>query len=213
MLRGTRIIEGLEALTFNEVIDRFRRCAMTAGFKEIIIPSIWQRETFTDKVGEENTKLMWEFEDRKGREVCLIPEVTGIIQEMWRDKWSKEMKEKKVFYINRCYRYEKPQKGRYREFVQFGVEYLGNTTDAALNTVKPLLEFCLNTTENDFFKMKDNVKRGLDYYTRDGFEVECEFLGAQKQVAGGGVYDEGVGFAIGVDRVVLALMEKEMENK
>jgi len=207
MLRGTRIIEGQDVLEFNEVIDRFRKCAMTAGFREIIVPSIWEEKTFSDKVGNENNKMMWKFQDKKGRDVCLIPEVTGMLQEMWRDKWSKEMKEKKIFYIQRCYRYEKPQKGRYREFLQFGVEWLGNTTDEATNTVKSLLEFCLNTIDNKFYIMKDDAKRGLSYYTRNGFEVEVEELGAQKQVAGGGVYNEGVGFAIGVDRVVLAQQE------
>ena len=50
----------------------------------------------------------------------------------------------------------------------------------------------------------DRVKRGLGYYVEDGFEAECEALGAQKQVAGGGRYAEGIGWAIGVDRIMLA---------
>lgn len=48
------------------------------------------------------------------------------------------------------------------------------------------------------------MKRGLTYYVDDGFEAECEKLGAQKQIAGGGRYAEGIGWAIGVDRLLLA---------
>jgi histidyl-tRNA synthetase len=47
------------------------------------------------------------------------------------------------------------------------------------------------------------VKRGLAYYTEDGFEARCEVLGAQKQVAGGGRYTEGIGWALGLDRLLL----------
>ena len=48
-----------------------------------------------------------------------------------------------------------------------------------------------------------SVKRGLDYYTENGFEIRCEQLGAQKQVCGGGSYEQGIGFAIGFDRLAL----------
>ena len=53
------------------------------------------------------------------------------------------------------------------------------------------------------FKFNDSVKRGLNYYVENGFEVEVEKLGAQKQVAGGGRYDGGIGYALGLDRLVL----------
>jgi histidyl-tRNA synthetase len=49
------------------------------------------------------------------------------------------------------------------------------------------------------------VKRGLGYHTEDGFEARAAKLGAQKQIAGGGRYAEGVGWAIGLDRLLLAL--------
>jgi histidyl-tRNA synthetase len=50
-----------------------------------------------------------------------------------------------------------------------------------------------------------NVKRGLGYYVEDGFEARSAQLGAQQQIAGGGRYAEGVGWAIGLDRLLLAL--------
>ena len=56
---------------------------------------------------------------------------------------------------------------------------------------------------NDVYEYNPIVKRGLAYYTEDGFEISVPSLGAQKQVCGGGSYKEGVGFAFGVDRLML----------
>ena len=53
------------------------------------------------------------------------------------------------------------------------------------------------------YKLNETVKRGLSYYVEDGFEVEVSSLGAQKQIAGGGRYKEGIGWAIGLDRLLL----------
>lgn len=174
-----------------------------AGFEEVILPAIWEQQTFIDKAGPEIVNQMWAFTDKGDRPVCLIPEVTGLVQELWRDKWSKACKRKAIFYVSRCYRYERPQAGRYREFTQFGVELLGedkNGSEIVQNTLKSALDkFDLEYVFNSA------VKRGLTYYVEDGFEVECSKLGAQKQIAGGGRYAEGVGWAIGVDRLLLAL--------
>lgn len=148
---------------------------------------------------------MWAFQDKGGRDVCLIPEVTGLVQETWRDEWSKTAKTRRVFYVSRCYRYERPQAGRYREFTQFGVELLGDAPEGRQETAE-LLRRCLDTVGVQY-SFADSVKRGLSYYVEDGFEAEAAQLGAQKQIAGGGRYAEGIGWAIGVDRLLLA-MEK-----
>lgn len=146
---------------------------------------------------------MWAFQDKGGRDVCLIPEATGLIQELWRDKWRFANKPMKVFYVSRCYRYERPQAGRYREFTQFGVEYLGSKGPEDATEVVELLRRCMDAYGVSW-QLNDAVKRGLSYYTEDGFEAVCEQLGAQKQVAGGGRYAEGIGWAIGLDRLMLA---------
>lgn len=153
---------------------------------------------------------MWTFKDKSDRECCLIPEVTGILQEQFKNKWFYEYKKRplKVFYVSRCYRYEKPQKGRYREFTQFGVEIMGGQDKEAYKAeAMALLRKALNTFNGLEYEFRNSVKRGLGYYLEDGFEVECQNLGAQKQIAGGGSYDSGVGFAIGVERVLLSLEE------
>jgi len=146
---------------------------------------------------------MWAFQDKGGRDVCLIPEATGLIQELWRDKWKGMGKPMKIFYVQRCYRYERPQAGRYREFTQFGVEYLGGNAQDDRQEVVELLRRCMEATGVNW-TLVDAVKRGLSYYVEDGFEAVCDQLGAQKQVAGGGRYAEGIGWAIGLDRLLLA---------
>lgn len=146
---------------------------------------------------------MWAFNDKGERPVCLIPEVTGLVQELWRDTWSKQGKSKRIFYVSRCYRYERPQAGRYREFTQFGVELLGDINGGS-EEATGLLRACLDRFDLEY-AFSDAVKRGLTYYVEEGFEAECAKLGAQKQIAGGGRYAEGVGWAIGVDRLMLAL--------
>lgn len=146
---------------------------------------------------------MWSFKDRGDRDVCLIPEVTGVIQELYRQGWEKSRaKPIRLFYVSRCYRYDRPQRGRYREFTQIGVECLGGTVPAG--EVVQLLCGCLNLFGLKY-RLVEAVKRGLTYYVEDGFEVECNALGTQKQVAGGGRYAEGIGWAIGLNRLLLAL--------
>lgn len=152
---------------------------------------------------------MWAFNDKADRPVCLIPEVTGIIQEMWRNDWSKRFaKPLRIFYVNRCYRYERPQAGRYREFTQFGIEILGGETDQSGDRSEAIriLTTCLDMFDAPY-TFKPVVKRGLSYYVEDGFEAECANLGAQKQIAGGGRYTEGIGWAIGVDRLILSIQK------
>lgn len=174
------------------------------GYEEIVLPALWEQQTFVDKAGEEIMNQMYAFHDKGDRPICLIPEATAIIQELYKQNWAKtKPKPVRLFYVAKCYRYEKPQAGRYREFTQFGVELLGNKLGDG-QEIRDVLVECLQLVAKDY-ELKESVKRGLDYYVEDGFEVECSKLGAQKQIAGGGRYDVGIGFAIGIDRLLLSL--------
>ena len=207
MIRGTRIMSGDEARKYSWLCDTLRQKFRDLGFEEVIVPSLSEQELFVDRAGPEILNQMYTFNDRGDRQICLIPEVTAIIQKIWREEWSKNKpKPYKVFYIQRCYRYERPQKGRYREFTQAGVEILGGNPEECKEIAMSSLKECIEYF-TDKATINDSVKRGLDYYIEDGFEVEIASLGAQKQVAGGGSYDGGAGWAIGVDRLLLALQE------
>ena len=205
MIRGTRIITGTEARDYSNLIEESKRLCRLYDFEEVIIPSLWEQSTFVDKAGAEVLGQMYTFQDKKGRDICLIPEVTAIIQEEFRNNWNKsEKKPMKVFYVNRCYRYERPQAGRYREFTQFGVEVLGGDIEREKILLLRLAEMLIAVNSKLEYNVNESVKRGLSYYTENGFEIECPILGAQKQVCGGGAYAEGIGFAIGIDRLLLA---------
>lgn len=175
-----------------------------AGYTEVVLPAIWGQAPFVERAGPEVLGQMYAFDDKKGRPICLIPEATALIQELYREQWSKSLpKPVRVFYVTRCWRYERPQKGRYREFWQLGAEILGGAAPDDREESLSLMTELLDLAGVDY-TVSNAVQRGLDYYTEDGFEAECAVLGAQKQVAGGGRYAEGVGFALGLDRLLLA---------
>lgn len=199
MLKGTRILFGREANDYMYKVNFLREAAIRRGFQELIVPTIWDQATFVDKAGEDILEKMYTFKDKGDRDICLVPEITAICQQLYNESWAKELpKPVKVFYVARCYRYDRPQAGRYREFTQFGMEMLGGNIAENYEFIKSLAKELVNG------EFKDSVKRGLTYYTGDGFEIECENLGAQKQVVGGGMYEEGCGFALGVERLILS---------
>jgi len=172
-------------------------------YQLVIFPNISELGTFTSKADESQ---MYTFKDKGDRECCLNPEITALAQKEYKESWSKSMpKPVRIMYAQKCYRYDRPQAGRYREFNQFGIELLCDKPNEYEKEGKDLLNLCiLNAGLLKSATFVDSVKRGLGYYTKDGFEVECENLGAQKQIAGGGIYDCGIGWAIGVDRMILA---------
>ena len=202
MIKGTRTLLGPEARKMNWFTQRFRNTVNAAGYQEFIPSVMADPQIFVDKAGPEILGQMYVFKDKGERDVCLIPEVTAIAQKLYKEDWSKAMpKPVKIWYLTRCYRYERPQLGRYREFWQFGVENMGGNTSK--EEMIDLLRKCLDECKLEYI-INDSVKRGLSYYIEEGFEAEIANLGAQKQVAGGGRYDCGIGWAIGVDRVVLS---------
>lgn len=200
---GTRILLGNQK---RELINSMIAILTAHGFSEISIPIIQYQETFKGKVGEENNNLMFNFKDRGNRDICLAPEYTAVIQKMATTDF-KYKKDVKLFYVQECFRGEKPQAGRYRQFTQLGVEIINPTKDY-LTTGFTLqwLAGTLIAIVTDNHTINNDVVRGLDYYKEGkGFEITCDKLGSSKQVCGGGEYDGGVGFAIGVDRLIQLL--------
>ena len=199
MLKGTNILFGNESEIYIQTIAELRKLAIATGFQELVVPTIWDQATFIEKAGEDILDKMYAFKDKGDRDICLVPEITAIVQQLYNEGWKKELpKPVKVFYVAKCFRYDRPQMGRYREFTQFGMEILGGDLQANYEVIKEVAKILVNG------EFKDSVKRGLTYYTGDGFEIECDNLGAQKQVVGGGMYEEGSGFALGVERLILS---------
>ncbi|NBF06565.1 hypothetical protein GV819_30285 [Pseudomonas sp. Fl5BN2] len=176
-----------------------------AAAEEVIVPALWGLDTFIDKAGgSEVIGQMWAFNDKAGRPCCLIPEATALFQES-ADALLAGRRQASFFYVARCYRYERPQAGRYREFTQLGLEILGPDPEQALESARALCVGFLDSL-GLAYELNLGVKRGLTYYLNgEGFEVRCPSLGAQQQVVGAGAYRQGAGFGIGLERLLLAL--------
>jgi histidyl-tRNA synthetase len=199
--KGTRIIFGDTARNKRRLLNQMIEVLESYGYQEMMIPVIQLTETFASKVGEENNNMMYTFTDRGNRDICLAPEYTAVVQQLANEAF-KMTKNVKLFYIGECFRGEKPQAGRYRQFTQFGVEVINPTedmTDEMLEIATKLIELA-----TDNYEVNVDATRGLDYYKGGkGFEISCPELGAQKQICGGGSYDGGIGFALGIDRLIL----------
>lgn len=202
--KGTRILLGNEK---RDLINHMIEILKSQGFIEIQIPIIQFEKHFANKVGAENNNLMYKFKDLKNRELCLAPEYTAIIQQLSQNEF-KQQKDVKVFYVAECFRGEKPQAGRYRQFTQLGVEIINPT--GAIGLPELAYKLILQSVPDKSYQwLEENIivnrsaKRGLDYYKDgEGFEISCEALGSSKQVCGGGEYEGGIGFAIGIDRLL-----------
>lgn len=203
--RGTRILTEEDARMRRAIINNCIKLAESRDFREIVLPTIEPSGVYTDKMGPEILNQLFAFNDKGDRPIVLRPEGTATCQILARTAFNQQ-KNIRLWYETRCFRYERPQAGRYREFTQFGVEIL-NPKERPQNDFRDELLELVRLMVSGFVKnfvVDTNAKRGLQYYVEDGFEISCPVLGAEKQVAGGGKYAEGIGFAIGVDRLMLA---------
>jgi len=167
-----------------------------------MLPLIEPSQVYIDKAGPEILNQMYVFEDKGKRELCLRPEGTATVQLM--AKKFGTQKDVKLWYETRCWRYEQPQAGRYREFTQFGVEILNpRDKEKSFQELSDIAQSMLNRMGVKY-EWASQVERGLAYYIEKGFEASVESLGSQKQVLGGGTYAEGIGFALGIDRLMIA---------
>jgi histidyl-tRNA synthetase len=201
-VKGTRILYGNLASEKRALINRFFYVAINAGFVEIELPSIEKREIYQAKVGNELENQMYTV----GDEFVLRPEGTATCQLIAQQfKFDKDVK---LAYCARCWRKETAKLGRYREFTQFGVEILNprkDYTDELVTLAEQMFMENVPSLVFDSLEINKGVRRGLSYYTGEGFEFRTNLLPqAESQLVGGGPYAEGIGFAIGVDRVLTA---------
>lgn len=105
------------------------------GYKEMRTPVFEHTELFQRSVGDTTDvvqKEMYTFDDKGGRSITLRPEGTaGAARAFLENGLSNEALPQKICYLTSCYRYEKPQAGRLREFHQFGIECFGATSPLA----------------------------------------------------------------------------------
>ncbi|MCQ2056293.1 MAG: histidine--tRNA ligase [archaeon] len=124
--RGTRDFLPDEMEKRRHYEAALRRVAKTFGFREVATPIFEESELFTLKSGPNVLDELYVFKDKGNREIALRPEMTAPTIRMFVNEMSNNPKPIKVFYFGQCFRYERPQSGRYREFFQFGAELIGN---------------------------------------------------------------------------------------
>lgn len=130
VLRGMRDIHGAEMALWHRVEDVMRRLSHAFGYEEFRTPIVEHTELFKRGVGEETDivgKEMYTFEDRGGDSITLRPEMTApIVRAAIEHNLVRHQPTTRLWYMGPLFRYERPQKGRYRQFHQFGAECLGS---------------------------------------------------------------------------------------
>jgi len=124
--RGTRDFLPEEMLKRRYIENKLREVATRWGYGEIKTPTFEHIELFTLKSGEGILGEIYNFKDKGEREIALRPELTAPVVRMYVEELQNSPKPLKFFYFDNCFRYERPQKGRFREFFQFGVEIIGS---------------------------------------------------------------------------------------
>lgn len=131
--RGTIDIYDNDALLYQSIIKTCNEEAMLFNYNPIMVPTFESTGLFTRSTGETSdivTKEMYDFKDKNGRDISLRPEGTaGVIRAVVENKlYAINDLPLKYYYSGSFFRYERAQFGRYREFMQFGVEVVGSNS-------------------------------------------------------------------------------------
>ncbi len=143
--RGTRDFLPEEMKKRRIMEERMREIAERWGYEEIRTPTFELAELFTLKSGEAILEEMYEFKDKGGRHLALRPELTAPVIRMYVNELKMAPKPTKVYYFGNCFRYEEPQRARYREFWQFGAEIIGSDRPEAQAEIIALAFYCLKS--------------------------------------------------------------------
>lgn len=161
--RGTRDFLPDEMAQRRAAEAKMRDAAGRWGYGEVCTPIFEHVELFTMRSGDSIKQEMYTFEDKGGRQMTLRPEVTASVARMFVNEGRSIPKPVRWYYMADCFRYERPQKGRYRQFWQFGVELIGADSAAA---------------DAEVIMVADDILRsvGLDYDLKVGFLAPMKHL-------------------------------------
>ena len=180
-VRGMRDLIGEEAQIFNAIISKERQAAELYGYKEIITPHVEPLELLSAKSGQEIRQRMFIFKDLGDRQVALRPEFTASIARLATTVLRNEPKPWRLLSIGTVYRYDEPQKGRYREFWQSNFELMGSSkpeADAEIILLTSNLMASLGLQDYGFKIGHIGVIRGI--LSQDGVEEKSQNAVFQK---------------------------------
>jgi histidyl-tRNA synthetase len=165
----------------NYICEGWRKCARSFGFVEYDGPTLEATDLYRKKSGEELKTQLFRFFDPGERDICLRPEMTPTLARLVAARERDFKKPIKWFSIASFFRFEKPQKGRLREFFQVNCDLIGDSSAAAdaeliALAVAMFREFGL--TENDFYVRVNNRRLWLDFIQKRDIPPErlTEFL-------------------------------------
>jgi histidyl-tRNA synthetase len=123
--RGTRDFLFDEMRERKKAENTLRKVFGNYAYQEIKTPLFEELSLFTTKSGDEIVDQLYNFTDKSNREIALRPEITAPVARLYINELQKTAKPIKLYYFGSCFRYERPQKGRFRQFWQFGCELIG----------------------------------------------------------------------------------------
>ncbi|RYD17628.1 MAG: histidine--tRNA ligase [Verrucomicrobiaceae bacterium] len=181
-LPGFRDFIPRECAVRNYLFETWRGVARRCGYVEYETPILEDTGLYLKKSGGELSSQLFRFEDQGGRDVTLRPEVTASLARIVAQHQRDFPKPLKWFEIGQCFRYEKPQKGRGREFHQFNVDILGEggpAADAELMALAIETMLAFGFVEGDFVVRVSDRQAWIDFAAANNIPEESvpDFLG------------------------------------
>jgi histidyl-tRNA synthetase len=159
----------------NYIFDTWRSVARRYGFVEYEGPLVESTDLYKKKSGEEITAQLYCFKDKADRDISLRPEVTPSLARMATTRQRDYKKPMKWFQIGPCFRYEEPQEGRSREFIQFNADILGDAStgsDAELIALAVDVMLAFGIAGSDFAVRLSNRQIWTQYLTEKAVPEE-----------------------------------------
>jgi histidyl-tRNA synthetase len=151
--RGTRDFLFKEMKERKLVENTMRRVFESYGYQEIKTPIFEDLSLFTLKSGEGITEEIYNFQDKGGRDLALRPELTAPVARLYLNQLQKAPRPIKMYYFGSCFRYERPQKGRFRQFWQMGCELIGGKSPDSEAEIIAMASQCLEELELEDYQI------------------------------------------------------------
>ena len=173
ILKGTREFLPAEMAKRNLVMNQMKQIFERFGYGAVETPILCPAETILGKYGDEGTKLTYSFEDNGGRKIALPYDLTVPFARLVAANWGTIPMPFKRYQIQRVWRADKPQKGRYREFYQCDIDIIGTRNLVCEAEVAKVVVTVFKELGFDKFTIKLNSRRLLNNIL-ESFDVSNE---------------------------------------
>jgi histidyl-tRNA synthetase len=175
--KGTKDTYPEDMYCRNYLFNIWRDVAKIFGYEEYDTPLIEEAQLYQKKSGDElANKQLYVFEDKAGREIAIRPEMTPSLARIIAAKRKELRFPLRWFNVGRFYRYEKPQRGRSREFFQLNIDLIGlEGIEAELEVIQYVMEVMKRLqAPKETYELKVNNRFLLDYLFTEILEIEDE---------------------------------------